>query len=72
MSRGDQVFSGAPAKPTALWGEEEQGSVAEFLPQAETEGSGLCDDEVEEARAGLYREQAEKLRLENEKVGGLE
>ena len=28
-----------------VWGEEEQGSAAKFLPQAETEQSGLCDDE---------------------------
>lgn len=34
----------------------------EFSPQAETEQSGLCDDEVEEARAGLYHQQAEELR----------
>ncbi|HIT31303.1 MAG TPA: hypothetical protein IAC25_00460 [Candidatus Enterenecus stercoripullorum] len=27
-------------------GEEEQGSAAEFSPQAETEESGLCDDEA--------------------------
>jgi len=31
------------------------------------EQNGLCDDEVEEARAGVYREQAEKLRREREK-----
>ena len=28
-----------------VWGEEEQGSAAKFLPQAETERSRLCDDE---------------------------
>ena len=28
------------------------------------EGYGACDDEVEEARAELYREQAEGLRQE--------
>ena len=31
------------------------------------EGSGACDDAVEEARADLYRAQAEKLRRELEK-----
>ena len=31
------------------------------------EGSGACDDEVEEARAELYREQAKDLRLAREK-----
>ena len=30
------------------------------------EGYGACDDEVEEARAELYREQAEELRTERE------
>ena len=30
------------------------------------EGYGACDDEVEEARAELYREQAEDLRLARE------
>ena len=35
-------------------------------PIGRTEGSGACDDEVEEARAELYRQQARKLRLENE------
>ena len=30
------------------------------------EGYGACDDEVEEARAELYREQALAARLENE------
>ena len=30
------------------------------------EGSGACGDEVEEARAELYREQAEELRLARE------
>ena len=30
------------------------------------EGYGACDDEVEEARAELYREQARAARLENE------
>ncbi len=39
----------------------------EFSPQAETEQSGLCDDEVEEARADLYHKQAEKLRRETER-----
>ncbi|MFR6321048.1 MAG: hypothetical protein ACLUNG_07405 [[Clostridium] leptum] len=37
---------GAPAKPQALWGEEEQGSVRSFRRLAKTEESGLCDDEV--------------------------
>ena len=36
----------------------------EFSPQAETEQSGLCDDEVEEARAELYHQQAKVLREE--------
>ena len=40
----------------------------EFSPQAETEQSGLCDDEVEEARADLYHKQAEKLRRETERL----
>ena len=31
------------------------------------EGSGACDDEVEEARAELYRERGEELRLAREK-----
>ena len=31
-----------------------------------SEGYGACDDEVEEARAELYREQALAARLENE------
>ena len=30
------------------------------------EGYGACDDEVEEARAELYREQSRAARLENE------
>ena len=30
------------------------------------EGYGACDDEVDEARAELYREQARSARLENE------
>ena len=30
------------------------------------EGSGACDDEVEEAKAELYRAQAEKQRRELE------
>ena len=30
------------------------------------EGYAACDDEVEEARAQLYREQARSARLENE------
>ena len=36
------------------------------------EGYGACDDEVEEARAELYREQAEGLRLEREREGSKE
>jgi hypothetical protein len=39
---------------------------AAFSPKAETERSGLCDDEVEEAKAELYHEQAENLRQERE------
>ena len=40
-----------------------------FLQHVNTgrgEGSGACGDEVEEARAELYREQAEELRLARE------
>ena len=37
-----------------VWGEEEQGSAAKFLPQAETEQSGLCDDEGA-APEGAYK-----------------
>ena len=37
----------------------------EFSPEAETEQSGLCDDEDEEAKAELYHEQARVLRKEN-------
>ena len=36
----------APAKSRTLWGEEAQGSGRSFRRQAETEASGLCDDEV--------------------------
>ena len=49
-----------------MWGEEGQGSGVELSPEAEAERSGLCPDKVEEARAELYREQAEKIRAELE------
>ena len=38
--------NGAPAKSEILWGEEEQGSGRSFRLQAETEPSGLCDDDA--------------------------
>ena len=42
----DFARKGAPQSRMALWGEEEQGSGRSFRRQAETELSGLCDDEV--------------------------
>ncbi len=41
-----QCQNGAPAKSQIFWGEEEQGSERSFRRKAETELSGLCDDEM--------------------------
>ena len=59
-ARAEETRSGSPGKCGALfWGEETQ-------RKRRGEGSGACGDEVEEARAELYREQAEELRLARE------
>ena len=38
----------SPARGPAACGEEEQGSANSFRRQAETELSGLCDDDMQE------------------------
>lgn len=43
------------------FGEEEQGSAAQFLPQAETERSGLCDDDGAAYRRGEQKRCANLL-----------
>ena len=43
--RANQGPRASPAKRVA-WGEDEQGSGASFRRQAETERSGLCEDDV--------------------------
>ena len=39
---------GSPQNRMILWGEEEQGSERSFRRKAETELSGLCDDDMQE------------------------
>ena len=43
-----KALMGSPQSRKTLWGEEEQGSACSFRRQAETEQSGLCDDEIKE------------------------
>ena len=43
-----KALIGSPQSRKTLWGEEEQGSACSFRRQAETEQSGLCDDEMKE------------------------
>ena len=65
-ARAEETRSGPPGKCGALfWGEETQRK-EEPRRKRRGEGSGACGDEVEEARAELYREQAEELRLARE------
>ena len=47
-----------PRKAGALWGEEEQGSVYSFRRKAETEQSGLCDDELLNPEAARKEKEA--------------
>ena len=59
--------SGLPSEPSEAgpMGSGGARERVEFSPEAETEQSGLCDDEDEEAKAELYHEQARVLRKEN-------
>ena len=43
-----KALMGSPQSRKTLWGEEEQGSACSFRRQAETERSGLCDNEMKE------------------------
>ena len=67
-------MEGAPGKRfTAFLGRGGARERTELSPEAEAEYSGLCPDEVEEARAELYHEQARELRWrrsEVSRVGG--
>ena len=55
-----------------FFGERRRSGMSEACRLRRAEGYGACGDEVEEARAELYREQAEGLRLEREREGSKE
>ena len=65
---------GPPQSRETLWGEEAQGSGRSFRRQAETEASGLCDDEVV-SKCALRGEKREGPRLPGDppayKIGSL-
>jgi len=62
----DFAIMGDPAKPGGFVGRGGAREWSEVCRLRRRERNGLCDDEVEGARAGVYREQAEKLRRERE------
>ncbi len=49
LTRAGGFLKGSPQSRMTLWGEEEQGSERSFRRKAETELSGLCDDEEDSA-----------------------
>ena len=65
-ARAEETRSGSPESAEHFSGERRRSGRREPRRKRRGEGSGACGDEVEEARAELYREQAEELRLARE------
>ncbi len=66
-ARAEETRSGSPRESAEHFsGERRRSGRREPRRKRRGEGSGACGDEVEEARAELYREQAEELRLARE------
>ena len=60
------TLTGSPQSRMALWGKEEQGSGRSFRRQAETELSGLCDDDGTAAKGNCRS--TPRRRADQEKI----